>query len=118
MGDFGEDCNSRVINALLGVDLLFIPVGGKYTIDSKTAKFYVDEIKPKAVIPMHYKIQGSNIDIKGVEEFLNLTNGGVKVNSPFEYNNEQGVIVIVPEIKGDLWVIQGNILKNQQALKN
>ena len=102
MGDFGEDCNKQVIDALMGVDLLFIPVGGKYTIDSKTAKFYIGEIKPKAVIPMHYKIKGSNVDIKGVEEFLNLTSGSQKVNSPFEYNNEQGVIVVEPEIKGDL----------------
>ena len=102
MGDFGEDCNKQVINALYGVDVLFIPVGGKYTIDSKTAKFYVDEIKPKTVIPMHYKIQGSNIDIKGVDEFLNLTNASTIVASPFEYNNNQGTVVIKPEIKGDL----------------
>ncbi len=102
MGDYGEDYNKAVVDALYGVDVLFIPVGGKYTIDSKTAKLYVDEIKPKTVIPIHYKIQGSNIDIKGVLEFLKLSNGNLSVTSPFEYNEFKGVVVIEPEIKENI----------------
>ena len=102
MGDYGESDNQEIINALYGVDVLFIPVGGKYTIDSKTAKFYVDGIKPKTIIPIHYKIKGSNVDIKGVQDFLELVDSYQKVSTPFEYDGESGVVVINPEIKEDL----------------
>ena len=118
MGDYGEYDNKEIIKALYGVDILFIPVGGKYTIDSKTAKYYVDSILPKTVVPIHYNIKGSTVDIKGVEEFLKLVNNSKIVSSPFEYNNESRVVVVRSEVKEDLWVIVGNILKNQQALKN
>ena len=102
MGDYGEYDNKEIIKALYGVDILFIPVGGKYTIDSKTAKYYVDSVKPKTVIPIHYNIKGSTVDIKGVEEFLKLVNSSKIVSSPFEYNNESGVVVVKSEVKEDL----------------
>jgi len=51
------------------VDILLIPVGGKYTLDAKDAAEVVRQIEPRVVIPMHYKIPGLNIDISGVEAF-------------------------------------------------
>ncbi len=97
MGDYGEDSNDDVVSKLYGVDILFIPVGGKYTIDGGVAKSYVDKIKPKAVVPIHYKIKGSTVDIKGVDNFLKYFGEFKTVNSPFEYNFDKGVIVVKPE---------------------
>jgi L-ascorbate metabolism protein UlaG (beta-lactamase superfamily) len=51
---------------------LLIPVGGVYTINAAGAKAYVDAVKPKIVIPMHYYDEESTIDIHPVEEFLSL----------------------------------------------
>lgn len=99
MGDFGEDYNKEVIKALYGVDILFIPVGGTYTIDSKTAKKYVDEIRPKTVVPIHYKLKGCNVEIDEIDKFLKLFKESIKVNSPFNYENQKGVVVIEPQIK-------------------
>ena len=70
LGDFGEECSAELIELLLPVNILLIPVGGKYTIDFKGAKEYVDAIMPDIVIPMHYKSKNSNIDIDKVQSFL------------------------------------------------
>lgn len=99
MGDYGESDNLVIINALKGVDILLIPIGGKYTIDSKTAKYYVDSIMPKTVIPMHYKIKNSTVDITDESEFLSEFNGYKKVDVPYNYNNDLGVLVLTPKVE-------------------
>jgi L-ascorbate metabolism protein UlaG (beta-lactamase superfamily) len=49
-------------------DIVFLPVGGTYTMDAKEACEAVKRIRPKAAIPMHYgSIVGS---IKDAEEFV------------------------------------------------
>lgn len=40
--------------ALQGVDVLFIPVGGHVTVDAAGAVALVREINPRIVVPMHY----------------------------------------------------------------
>ena len=69
LGDLGEDCTESLVKSLLPVDVLLIPVGGTYTITAEKAKEYVDAIKPKIVIPMHYQTEGLNLAIGGVEAF-------------------------------------------------
>ncbi|MGN0823540.1 MAG: MBL fold metallo-hydrolase [Candidatus Coproplasma sp.] len=75
LGDLGEDCTPELIEAILPVNVLLIPVGGKYTIDGATAKEYVDRIMPDVVIPMHYRTKGCNLDIDKVDEFLSEFDG-------------------------------------------
>lgn len=71
LGDFGEkEMRSETLDALGDVDILLIPVGGKYTIDAETAAKIVKQIEPRFVIPMHYKIPGLKINLDGVENFL------------------------------------------------
>jgi L-ascorbate metabolism protein UlaG (beta-lactamase superfamily) len=69
--DFGQKNLTTEQEEKIGeVDVLMIPVGGVYTIGPKTAWQIVQQIEPKIVIPMHYKLPGLNIEIKGVKEFL------------------------------------------------
>lgn len=71
LGDIG--ClDEKVAQSLVGCDLLLVPVGGTYTVDHLGAKWYVDKINPKIVIPMHYKLGTSTIDISPVDDFLSL----------------------------------------------
>jgi L-ascorbate metabolism protein UlaG (beta-lactamase superfamily) len=77
LGDLGQECQAEIIDALLPVNVLLIPVGGTYTIDSEMAKEYVDRIMPDIVIPMHYRQKGCKIDIDKVDEFANLFPDGV-----------------------------------------
>ena len=70
LGDLGHKLTDEQVEAIGDVDILFIPVGGKYTIDSKEAAEVVKQIEPKIIVPMHYKVDGLNIDIDGPQKFL------------------------------------------------
>lgn len=72
LGDLGESCNESLLKRIGVVDILLIPVGGNYTIDAVQAKAYIERIKPKIAVPMHYKGKGGTIDIAKVDEFLRL----------------------------------------------
>lgn len=79
LGDFGEkEMRGETLDALGDVDVLMIPVGGKYTIDGEQASKIVKQIEPRFCIPMHYKIPGLKISLTGAEEFLKET-GAAKV---------------------------------------
>jgi L-ascorbate metabolism protein UlaG (beta-lactamase superfamily) len=54
MGDVGEECSVMLVESIMPVNVLLIPVGGKYTINAEHAKEYVDRIMPDVVIPMPY----------------------------------------------------------------
>lgn len=72
LGDFGQkSLDSAQLEKLAGTDILLIPVGGKYTIDSKQAVEIVSQIEPRIVIPMHYKVPGLKIEgLAGVDAFV------------------------------------------------
>jgi len=65
LGDLGHTLNSDQVDALDGVDILLIPVGGIYTVDAGQAASIVKEIDPKIVIPMHYGRSSLNQDVFG-----------------------------------------------------
>jgi L-ascorbate metabolism protein UlaG (beta-lactamase superfamily) len=54
LGDLGHKLNDGQLEDMGAIDVVLIPVGGKYTIDAKTAKEVVGQIDPWVVIPMHY----------------------------------------------------------------
>ncbi len=70
-GDLGQkELTSEQLEALGDVDVLMIPVGSVYTIDGKQAAKIVNQIEPKLVIPMHYKIPGLSVKLEDASEFL------------------------------------------------
>ncbi|MBU1136919.1 MBL fold metallo-hydrolase [Patescibacteria group bacterium] len=63
LGDFGQEkLSDSQLEAIGNVDVLVIPVGGKYTIDALEAAKIAKQIEPHLIIPMHYKISGLSID--------------------------------------------------------
>lgn len=71
LGDLGQSkLTAEQIEHIDGVDILMIPVGGTYTIDGETAVEIINQIEPRIVIPMHYKIPGLAYKIDGVDVFL------------------------------------------------
>lgn len=70
MGDFGEkELRKETLEEIGDVDILMIPVGGNYTIDAEEAAGIINQIEPRVIIPMHYKIPGLKVNIDGVEKF-------------------------------------------------
>ena len=69
-GDLGHALSEEQVKAIGRVDVLMIPVGGFFTIDAKTATKVGEQLKPKVIIPMHYKTEKLNFPIAGVDDFL------------------------------------------------
>jgi len=70
LGDLGHVLSPGQVHEISAVDILFAPVGGFFTIDASAASQVCDQLKPKVVIPMHFKTPGCAYPIAGVEDFL------------------------------------------------
>lgn len=70
MGDFGEKSVAPYKERLGDLDLLFLPVGGTYTVNAEEAREIAAELSPKKIIPMHFKTEDSIIDIADETEFV------------------------------------------------
>ncbi len=70
LGDLGHLLDDKQVKEIGSVDILLIPVGGYYTIDAKAATQVCSQLKPKVIIPMHYKTEKGLPEIAGVDEFL------------------------------------------------
>jgi L-ascorbate metabolism protein UlaG (beta-lactamase superfamily) len=70
LGDLGHLLSDKELAEVGPVDILLIPVGGFFTIDPKEATRVAEQIKPKILIPMHFKTQKCGFPIAPVEDFL------------------------------------------------
>ena len=70
LGDLGHLLSDKELAEIGPVDILLIPVGGFFTIDAKEATRVAEQIKPKILIPMHYKTEKCGFPIAPVEDFL------------------------------------------------
>ena len=71
LGDLGHILTPQQQSKLAGADILMIPVGGHFTIDAVEAKVVIDQIKPKIIIPMHYRFNSHGFDvISTIDGFL------------------------------------------------
>lgn len=87
LGDFGEkEIRSDTLDELGDIDILFIPVGGNYTIDAEGAEKIIRQIEPRIVIPMHYKIPSLSVKLAPVEEFMKEM--GIK-----KYETEEKLVI-------------------------
>jgi L-ascorbate metabolism protein UlaG (beta-lactamase superfamily) len=57
----GHQLSKEQIKSIGKVDVLMIPVGGTFTIDSEEAVKVINSLNPKVVIPMHYVTEASKI---------------------------------------------------------
>jgi L-ascorbate metabolism protein UlaG (beta-lactamase superfamily) len=104
LGDLGHELSAAQLIDIGPVDVLIIPVGGFFTIDADTATKVSSQIKPKIIIPMHYKTDKADLPIKGVDEFLK-GKSGVNQSNKSEIEVKAGnlpktaqIIVLVPSL--------------------
>lgn len=79
-GDLGHTLSEEQVKAIGKVDVLMIPVGGFFTIDAKTATKVGEQLKPRIIIPMHYKTEKLEFPITGADEFTKGKSNVTKVN--------------------------------------
>lgn len=70
LGDLGHPLDAGLEKELAGADVLFIPVGGFYTIDAGTAARVVEGLKPRIAIPMHFKNAACGFPIDTEQPFV------------------------------------------------
>jgi L-ascorbate metabolism protein UlaG (beta-lactamase superfamily) len=80
LGDLGHPLSQAQVAAIGPVDLLFLPVGGKYTIDASRAEEVMRQLCPAVAVPMHYKTRALSFELETVDEFLK----GRVVQGPME----------------------------------
>ena|SRR3989338_1810196 len=81
LGDIGQDeLSAEQVGQIGNVDILFIPVGGTYTVAAKGAAKIISQIEPRMVIPMHYALPRLKVKLEPVDEFLKTM--GVKNVEP------------------------------------
>lgn len=89
LGDLGHVLNQQQLSEIGTVDILLLPVGGFFTIDAKEAGNVADSIKPKVIVPMHYKNEKCSFPIGGVDKFIKDKKNVRKLNSSeFEITRE------------------------------
>ena len=77
-GDTGCMPSDDYLEAFKGADAIMIPVGGFFTIDPAQAKAIADAIKPRLLIPMHYRDGSQGLSqIAEIGEFLSLCKDAV-----------------------------------------
>ena len=71
LGDLGHPLSAEQLAAIGPVDAALVPVGGVYTLDAAGAKSVCDALKPRCVLPMHYRHAPYGLaEVGGVEAFL------------------------------------------------
>ena len=80
LGDLGHPLSDEQVRALGKVDVLLIPIGGFYTIDTPTAIGEIRKITPHTAIAMHFNTEVMNFPISDEKEFMAQT-GAVYVDS-------------------------------------
>ena len=69
-GDLGRLPTDEERNELGPVDLLLLPMGGKYTIGSEDAAALCEQLSPRWVVPMHYRSSKVDLDMAPRSVFL------------------------------------------------
>ncbi len=70
-GDLAHTLSSEHIAAVDHADVLMIPIGGHFTVGPQQADAVIGQVKPRIVIPMHYKTSvNADWPIGTVEDFI------------------------------------------------
>jgi len=89
LGDLGHLLSKEDIDKVGYIDVLFIPVGGNFTIDGKEAAETSKAMNSHIVIPMHYKTSMLSFPLDGVEPFLTSIKNGENIGtSPYIIEGE------------------------------
>ncbi len=97
LGDLGHPLSDEQVAELASVDILLIPVGGFFTIDAKVAGQLCDRLKPKVIIPMHFRNDKCTFPLAGVDEFLQGKEGVSRLDTS-EVEFKQGELPATTKI--------------------
>jgi L-ascorbate metabolism protein UlaG (beta-lactamase superfamily) len=76
LGDLGHALRPEELAPIQGSDIVIAATGGTPTIGLADLHDLIDQIGPKVIVPMHYKVEGKiNLNILPIESFLEEMKG-------------------------------------------
>lgn len=79
LGDLGQkELTDNQVEEIGEADILLIPVGGHDVLNAAQAAKIIEQIEPRMVIPMRYKLPGLKIDCNDLSGFLKEMGAGEK----------------------------------------
>jgi len=70
LGDLGHPLDGGTAQVLVGAHVVFVPVGGFFTLEPEQAALLVEELAPRIAIPMHYRNASCAFPIETEEPFV------------------------------------------------
>jgi L-ascorbate metabolism protein UlaG (beta-lactamase superfamily) len=88
-GDFGQaELRAEQEQAIGAVDVLFLPVGGGPTVGGESAAAIVRALRPRLIVPMHYRTNAVNF-LEPPDAFLDALGARVETLATSELDAEQ-----------------------------
>lgn len=75
LGGLNANLENGELEKLEGVDILFVPVGGKTVLDAEKAGDLISKIEPRIVVPIQYHVPGTKFGYGPLEPFLKEMGG-------------------------------------------
>ncbi|MFH1047897.1 MAG: MBL fold metallo-hydrolase [Patescibacteria group bacterium] len=104
LGDLNHPLHESQFADIHNTDILFVPIGGKGTLDAQAAAEVIGQFEPRIVIPMHYRSGRWGEDLDGLDAFLKAmgvsepeTTGRFKITSRDLPQEETKIVVIEPQ---------------------
>lgn len=95
LGDLGHMPDESMMAQLSGIDVMLIPIGGTYTIDTPEAEELIRAAKPRIAVAMHFKTEAYEIKITTCEAFKKDM---MAANMPNEIEITEGNISKLPPV--------------------
>lgn len=70
LGDLSRKLTESEAEAMPGIDVLLVPVGGLSTLNASQAAEVISQLEPRLVVPMHFKTEGTKLELEPVDRFL------------------------------------------------
>jgi L-ascorbate metabolism protein UlaG (beta-lactamase superfamily) len=104
MGNIDVVPSQNDIESLGPINVALIPVGGKSTINASKAVEIVSLLDPQIVIPIHYGMDESKIELESVDKFLKEMGvtginpeDNLKLNGSKSLPQETQVVLLTPK---------------------
>lgn len=102
LGHLGHIPASLTLEKLKNIDILFVPIGGHFTLNGFEAAKLCKLISPKYVIPMYYKTNTTSLYLDDPKNFIISMKYIKKINSnildisTLDLNHESNCILLTP----------------------
>ncbi len=104
LGDLNHKLSESQFAHIHNTDILFVPIGGKDTLDAKAAVEVIGQFEPRIIVPMHYKSGRWGAGMDGLDPFLKVLGAAtpevvnrLKITSRDLPQEETKIVIIEPQ---------------------